>query len=136
MTAHDTARQVLRLYRKILVTGRTWPNVPERSYIQSEAARLFRENQDLKTVEAIERKLFEATSRYDLAKFYKIAAPRYFYNQPGTVHKASNKAAPSVTAAYLDSAYADSRQEKTAAPVRRRRQSGRTDRSRHRIPTH
>ena len=52
------------------------------------------------------------------------------------IHKASNKAAPSVTAAYLDSAYADSRQEKTAAPVRRRRQSGRTDRSRHRIPTH
>jgi hypothetical protein len=49
--------------------------------------------------------LFEATSRWELAQFYGIAAPRYFYNQPGMIEKARNKSAINVRPAYLDSEY-------------------------------
>ena len=97
--------QVLQLYRSLMRAGRTWPTVEEREYILSESRRLFRQNVGLEDPAQIDKKLFEATSRWELAKYYGIAAPRYFYNQPGVVEKARNKTAINVRPAYLDSEY-------------------------------
>ena len=97
--------EVLRTYRMLMRAGRTWPTVSERQYILSEARRLFRLNRALEEPAKIEKKLFEASSRWELAQFYGIAAPRYFYNQPGMVEKARNKTAIHVRPAYLDSEY-------------------------------
>jgi uncharacterized membrane protein YgcG len=97
--------QVLQLYRSLMRAGRTWPTVEEREYILSESRRLFRQNVELEDPAQIDKKLFEATSRWELAKYYGIAAPRYFYNQPGVVEKARNKTAINVRPAYLDSEY-------------------------------
>lgn len=97
--------EVLRTYRMLMRAGRTWPTVSERQYILSEARRLFRLNRALEDPAKIEKKLFEASSRWELAQFYGIAAPRYFYNQPGMVEKARNKTAIHVRPAYLDSEY-------------------------------
>ena len=71
----STATRVLRLYRQLLCAGRTWPVLEERAYIARETRRLFRQNRDVKDVNQIEAKIFEATSRWELAQFYRIAAP-------------------------------------------------------------
>lgn len=98
--------QVLQLYRTLMRAGRrTWPTISEREYILSESRRLFRRNMTLEDTVEIEKKLFEAQSRWELAQFYGMAAPRYFYNQPGVVEKSANKSAINVRPAYLDSAY-------------------------------
>ena len=130
------ARRVLSMYRKLLRTGRAWNIVDERPYITSETQRLFRENSHLTNPADIERKLFEAQSRLDLANFYGMAAPRYFYNQPGHVHKCANKTAPEVRPAYLDSDY-ELHEVPAAEPRKKqRRQKTRIDRSRNRVPIH
>ena len=105
-SAAELRLRVLRLYRSLMRAGmRTWPQLEERGYILSESRRLFRLNSGLEQTEAIERKLFEAQSRWELASFYGIAAPRYYYNQVGTVTKAANKSAINVRPAYLDTEY-------------------------------
>jgi|EP01047_Picozoa_sp_COSAG01_P076729 hypothetical protein len=71
----STATRVLRLYRQLLCAGRTWPVYEERKYIARETQRLFRQNRGLRDEAQIEAKIFEATSRWELAQFYKIAAP-------------------------------------------------------------
>ena len=77
------ALQVLQLYRTILKTGLDWKQVEldrsgsdpevrkkvlqERQYIKWEAKRLFKRNKNITDLERVEKKIFEATTRLDMA---------------------------------------------------------------------
>ncbi|GMH33316.1 hypothetical protein BSKO_01150 [Bryopsis sp. KO-2023] len=79
----NTAARVLSLYRTILRTGRTWSGPQsEKDYIREEAQRLFRSNKHLVSVEEIEKKIFEASSRLELGVHYKIPYPRLHHKSP------------------------------------------------------
>lgn len=84
--------EVLGIYRTILQTAAQWKQVEldrdptssevrkrvqsERQYIRWEAKRLFKRNKNITSVERIDRKIFEATSRLELANHYQIPYPR------------------------------------------------------------
>uniref|UniRef100_A0A7S4LM52 Uncharacterized protein n=1 Tax=Eutreptiella gymnastica TaxID=73025 RepID=A0A7S4LM52_9EUGL len=83
---------VLQLYRTILKTGLDWKQVEldrsgsdpevrkkvlqERQYIKWEAKRLFKRNKNITDLERVEKKIFEATTRLDMANHYMIPYPR------------------------------------------------------------
>lgn len=47
------ASKALSLYKTILRTGRKWPVVEDREYIETEAKRLYRHNRDIKSTEYV-----------------------------------------------------------------------------------
>ncbi|CAN8002758.1 unnamed protein product [Ixodes hexagonus] len=75
-------RDVLRLYKQMLRTGRTWAaQSPEKTqeeqfYIISETKELFRKNKSVTDEETIKECLREAQSRLDLALHYGNPYPR------------------------------------------------------------
>eukprot|EP01080_Neovahlkampfia_damariscottae_P005722 gene5722-9542_t len=97
----NTSRvQALNWYRKIFRAGKEWKGKPEdREYIFGEARKLFRQNMNIKDKESIERKLFEAETRYELAIHYKIPQPRS-YNVPQGFKPSYD---PNIIPSYMDS---------------------------------
>jgi hypothetical protein len=75
--------RVLGLYRRIFREAKVWENVAERDDIRAEAREVFRNNRDLPAAQ-VEQKLNEGDTRIELAKHYRIAAPRPVYAQKGT----------------------------------------------------
>uniref|UniRef100_A0A023FGT0 Complex 1 LYR protein domain-containing protein n=1 Tax=Amblyomma cajennense TaxID=34607 RepID=A0A023FGT0_AMBCJ len=75
-------RDVLRLYKQLLRTGRTWAaETPEKTqeeqfYIISETKDIFRRNKHIQDSEAIKECLREGQSRLDLALHYHNPYPR------------------------------------------------------------
>ncbi|XP_077530486.1 LYR motif containing protein 1-like [Haemaphysalis longicornis] len=75
-------RDVLRLYKQLLRTGRTWAaETPEKTqeeqfYIVSETKDIFRRNKDIQDTETIKECLREGQSRLDLALHYRNPYPR------------------------------------------------------------
>lgn len=75
-------RDVLRLYKQLLRTGRTWAaetsekTQEEQFYIISETKDIFRRNKHIQDTEAIKECLREGQSRLDLALHYHNPYPR------------------------------------------------------------
>ena len=69
--------KVLRMYKKIMRTGKNWEKISEREYIQTEARRLFRQNKEINDLILIETKLHEAETRYIISHQKKI----YFHQK-------------------------------------------------------
>ncbi|XP_070580701.1 LYR motif containing protein 1-like [Ptychodera flava] len=77
-------KEVLRLYRRILQTARTWESASgvksdsdsERKYIKDEARTLFKRNKEVTDPEEIQLCIKEANVRLELALHYKIPYPR------------------------------------------------------------
>eukprot|EP00906_Rhabdomonas_costata_P035117 RCo049359 len=83
-------REVLRLYRTILKEGESWGSrrarralefpeevETERKYIRWEAQRLFKRNKNITDMSIIDAKIFEATTRLELAQHYQNPYPRH-----------------------------------------------------------
>jgi hypothetical protein len=75
--------EVLNLYRRILRASSRWDRVEERAALKAEAMELFRKNRSLRD-DQIDERLFEGTSRLELALHYKNAQPRLYHVQKGT----------------------------------------------------
>lgn len=81
---------VLRMYKSILRLGRTWEakdasnTAAERTYIETEAKRCFREHQFISSEVEIKKKLDEAYGRVEIARHYKIPYPRPVYYRTGS----------------------------------------------------
>ena len=93
---------VMGWYRKILRSAFTvdWNTDEDAAYVLNETRRLFRRNKDIKDIDAIERKLVEAETRYELALHYRIPYPRMFHHAIG-----SSIGSGVAYSSYLDSAY-------------------------------
>eukprot|EP00474_Spongospora_subterranea_P006649 CRZ07107.1 hypothetical protein [Spongospora subterranea] len=101
----------LRLYRHILRASRRFDS-ETRIAVKSEAATLFRHNANLTDPKEVQSKMFEASSRLELAKHYGIAYPRLYNVAPKTVplgkfHRRQRK--PQPVPAYMDSYYDNSK---------------------------
>jgi hypothetical protein len=103
--------KALSLYKSILRTGRKWPEPEERDYIKTEAKTLFRANRGLKSQEAIDRKLFEAEARLELAIHYKNPHPK-LYNLSKMATPEDIIASPGkyIKSGYMDSYFDDSKE--------------------------
>ncbi len=87
------------MYKQILELARKWSGpLEEKNYIVKEAQTLFRQNKNITSPESIEEKIFEASSRMELAAHYKIPYPRY-YNAP------PNQNAKDLRTSYIKPAY-------------------------------
>uniref|UniRef100_A0A224YVC3 Protein containing Complex1 LYR domain n=1 Tax=Rhipicephalus zambeziensis TaxID=60191 RepID=A0A224YVC3_9ACAR len=75
-------RDVLRLYKQLLRTGRTWAaenpekTLEEQFYIISETKDIFKKNKNIQDPQAIKECLREGQSRLDLALHYHNPYPR------------------------------------------------------------
>ena len=87
------------LYRRILRAAERFESAADRSYIRSEAGRLFRVNAGERDPEEVEKKLFEGESRLELGVHYGIPYPRPFNVIPG----ATGQTREAVRPAYLHS---------------------------------
>lgn len=77
MATSASRARAMSLYRALLRSARTWPGpASEKEYIRKESLSLFRQNQHLSDLEAIEKKITEGEQRYDYAWHYKIPYPR------------------------------------------------------------
>lgn len=103
--AVPTRARVLKLYRDILKTAKTWPVPKEQVYIQKEARKLFRRNKNLTNPEEINEKLFEAESRLALGIHYQNPYPRMYH-------------APKITPRQLQDDIKNKNQRSTAAYMR------------------
>jgi len=93
-------QQVLRLYRTILRGAKNWDGpASERKDIVEEASLLFRKNRDVPEGQVPEY-LFEAETRIELAKHYKIPYARLYY-----APKRTEGNADSIRANYIQGAY-------------------------------
>lgn len=76
--------RVLGMYRYIMRGARTWEGGPaEQQAIRDEARTLFRRNQHAPDSEVPDY-LFEAQTRVELARHYRIPHARLFYAPKGT----------------------------------------------------
>ncbi|BAM83342.1 hypothetical protein, conserved [Cyanidioschyzon merolae strain 10D] len=94
--------RVLSLYRTILRTAkRRFQDQPETvDSVCAEARQLFRRNASLRDPQDIERKLFEAESRLELALHYGIPFPRAYHLSPGATPRSPRRVAYPL---YMDS---------------------------------
>ncbi|AYU82706.1 Complex 1 protein (LYR family)/Complex1 LYR-like [Leishmania donovani] len=94
--------QVLSWYRRCLRAAFTapWSSDEDALYVLEETRRLFHQNQGIRDLERIERKLREVEMRYEMALHYNIPYPRPFNKMQGSMQESGVP-----YAAYLDSAY-------------------------------
>ncbi|CAD5205487.1 unnamed protein product [Bursaphelenchus okinawaensis] len=81
--------RVLRLFKQILRTGRTWEakeaekTSEQKVYIRNEAFKRFRENKNVSNSEEIEKLIEEGEKRLEIGKHYKLPYERPAYLHPG-----------------------------------------------------
>lgn len=85
-------QEVLRLYKQILRTGKTWKSTSnptetekQRNYIISETKELFRRNKHITQEADIKQHLMEAQARLEMALHYKNPYPRPVNLPPSAV---------------------------------------------------
>lgn len=92
MATPATRSRALAIYRACLRSARTWPGPDsEKQYILEESRSLFRQNQHLSDLEAIEKKITEGEIRYEYAWHYKIPYPRLHNFATGTMVEKPSK---------------------------------------------
>lgn len=95
-------KEVLAWYHKIGKSAFAfpWNSDEDAMYVLQECRRLFRQNQFVTDVTAIQRKLREAEMRYELAIHYRIPYPRPTHKPQGSMQDSSSPYNPSMDSLY------------------------------------
>ena len=94
--------EVLSWYRKCIKSAFevNWETTDDALYVLQETRRLFRQNERLREVEVIEKKVREVEMRYELAVHYRIPYPRPYNKAHGSIGSSGVEYIP-----YMDSSF-------------------------------
>lgn len=77
----DRRKRVLDLYKQCYRISKSWKGSAEdKKYIIDEAKRLFHQNKNIKNIDTIDIKIFEAESRIQLGEHYQNPYPRIYHS--------------------------------------------------------
>lgn len=119
-TTNPLRSEVLKWYRKCMKSAFEidWSTTHDALYVLKETRKLFRQNEHLREVADIQRKLREVEMRYELAVHYKIPYPRPYYKAHGGIPNSPTEYIP-----YMDTSFDGYATNPMIAPVEEGRQS-------------